>query len=419
MIRSGIREFPASGVTVQRGEVLVPTQIGDNQGRLLSCAAAPLIAGSLLRKGRQVRLAAVPRCAGTDADPDVIVHIAYCPQDNGGTTAIAAITAPADKLAAAVARSAVDEWAAVSGRRMLVAAGSPWCRGALHAADSCRGAALEHAGTGRAVRLLGPLTLPLETVAELASLGATQIASVADAEAGDVVVFPAQGVSDDVRRSAADRGLTVIDATCPLVARAQATAAQVADRGQHLVLIGQPGATATGPISSQAAGHVTIVETAGGTAALQVSDGRRVSYMLQPGMPVEAASNVVSALRSRYPAATSTQPEGLCYAASDRAATIHAVAVGSDLIMVLGDSQSSDARQVGAMAREAGAKVQVIGATSDITPEMIASATTIALAESTSAPAALASQVIAAIGGLGQVSVARRQVSTELATPRR
>ena len=163
-----------------------------------------------------------------------------------------------------------------------------------------------------------------------------------------------------------------------------------------------------------AAGQVTVVETPAGTAAMQVADAQRISYMLQPGLPVEAADGVVSALRSRYPAARSTQPDGLCYAASDRAATVHAVAAGCDLLLVLGDPESADARQLAGLAREAGAKVQLVGAVTDMTPAMLAGVTTVGTAESTSAPAALVADVVAAIGGLGPISVAHRQVSTEM-----
>jgi 4-hydroxy-3-methylbut-2-en-1-yl diphosphate reductase len=409
MIRSGVREIQASGFRVQRGEVLVPTQIGDDVHGQLSCAAAPLVAGSLQRKGRPARLAAVPRCDDPFADGEATLCLATVPQEDGNPAAIAAATAPEDKLAAAMALAAVEEWAAVAGPRTLLAGGSPWCSGALRAA---RASLL--AGSGRAVRLLGPATLAPETAADLTALGAVGVTSLADAEAGDVVIIPAHGVKAEVRAEAAERGLTVIDATCPVIAAAHDTAARIAERGQHLVLIGQQG-PAAGPIAARAAGHATVVETIAGTATMEVTDARRISYMLQPGMPVEAAEPIVTALRSRYPAARGPQPGGLCYAASDRAATVHAVAIGSDVVFALGNAESADARQLAAQAREGGARAQVISAVSDITPAMLAGVTTIGTVESTSAPAGLAAEVIAAIAGLGSLTVARREVSTQLA----
>lgn len=412
-----VREIQAPGVRVQRGEVLVPTLVGDELHGLLSCPSAPLIAGSLVRRGRQVRLAPVPRPTDPLAGGDAIMYLATCPQQDGMTAAIAAVTANGDRLAASFARAAVEEWAAIAGNRVLLAAGSPWCAGALHAANSSRRAAAEHAGSGVAVHLLGPLTLPPEAASEVASLGAEQITSLADTKEGDVVVFPAHGVSAETRAEAAERGLTIVDGTCPLITTAQEIAGRLASRGQHLVLIGQRDAAGTATIAGRAAGHVTIVETAAGTSALNVTDAQRISYMLQPGMPVEVAEGVAGALRSRFPAAQGTAPAGLCYAASDRVASVRAVATGSDLVLIPGDPQSSDARQLSAQAREAGARVQVIGTVQDVTPAMLADVTTIGMAESISAPAGLAGQVIAAIAGLGQLTVARRQVSTDLAGP--
>ena len=126
MIQSGIREFQASGISVERGEVLVPRLLGVDAHGILSCGAAPLVAGSLQRKGCQVRLAPVPRCDDPLGPGDgATLVLATCPQEDGGTVAIAAATAPQDKLAAAHARAAVEEWAAVAGHRTLLAAGSP------------------------------------------------------------------------------------------------------------------------------------------------------------------------------------------------------------------------------------------------------------------------------------------------------
>ena len=82
-------------------------------------------------------------------------------------------------------------------------------------------------------------------------------------------------------------------------------------------------------------------------------------------------------------------------------------------MLVAGDPQSADARQISATARNSGTRVQVISEVADITPAMLAAVRTIGLAESTSAPAGLAAQVLSALSGLGRLSVARRRLSTE------
>ncbi|MFY9887251.1 MAG: hypothetical protein WAK71_02990, partial [Streptosporangiaceae bacterium] len=292
----------------------------------------------------------------------------------------------------------------------------PWCTGALHAAGAARQAASDHHGSGRRVHILAPVAMPAETASALRDLGAVITTSLADVDAGDVVVFPAHGVTADMRAEAARRGATVIDSTCPLVAAAQTAASRTADRGHQLVLIGQPGQASTPSIMSQAPGHVTVVETPAKTAALRVSDSQHVSYLVQPGVTLEAGAPVVSALRSRYPAVRPAVPAEACYAPSDRAGTIYSVALGSDLMLIVGDPQSADTRQISGQARDSGTRIQVISEVADLRPAMLAGVQTIGLAESTSAPAGVASQLMTALGGLGRLTVARRKLSTEKAT---
>jgi 4-hydroxy-3-methylbut-2-en-1-yl diphosphate reductase len=411
--RADIREIQAVGVSVETGAVLVPTHIGDDVAGPLTCAAAPLVAGSLLRRGSRVRMLPVPRTADPLADGDAALYLTTCSGQDGRPVAIAAAARHGDRLSAAHARASVEEWGAVADSRVILLAGSPWCSGAQAAVEISRKTVAEYAGTGRTVRILEPRSLPPDVAAELASLGAVTTSSLADAQPGDVVVFPSHGLGPDLRAEAAERGLIVVDATCPIIADALGAAARLADHGQHLVLIGDKTAAATIPITGSAAGQVTVAETASTVARMRVPDAQRVWYMAQPGMPVEAAGTVVSALRSRYPMARSTQPDGLCYAASDRAAAVRAVAAGSDRLFILGDAQAPDARQIAAQAREAGARVHHIETATDLTPAMVAGASTLGVAQSTSASAGLARAVVAALCGLGRTSVMRRNVSTE------
>jgi 4-hydroxy-3-methylbut-2-enyl diphosphate reductase len=412
MSRQDVREIPVASTGLKRGEVLVPRQIHDPVNGPLNCPAAPLVAGSLVAKGRPNRLAPLPR-SDYPGDADARLFLVTCPREDGGTAAIAAAAPSGDALSASAARGAVEEWAAVSGSRSLLIAGSPWCDGALHGAIAARQAASDGRETGQQVYVLAPAAMPTETAAELADLGAIVTCSLDGVGPGDVVVFPAHGVTAEVRAEATRRGATIVDATCPIVAAAQAAAARTADRGHQLVLVGQPDHAATEPIISQASGRVTIVETPANTAAVAASDSRPISYLVQPGLTLEAAAPIVSALRSRYPAARGAVPAEVCYAPSDRAGTIYSVALGSDLMLVVGDPKSADTRQMCGQARDSGTRVQIIGQVWDIKPAMLVSVQAIGLAESTSAAAGLAAEVVEALSGLGPLTVARRRLSTE------
>jgi 4-hydroxy-3-methylbut-2-en-1-yl diphosphate reductase len=413
MSRSAVREIQVSGIRVGRGEVVVPTQIGDPVHGMLSCHASPLVAGSLQAKGRDVRFAELPSCDSPASEVDATLYLTTCPQQDGTTAAIAAAVAPGDALSAAAARAVVEEWAAASATRTLLLAGSPWCSGALHAASAARQAASEYSGTGRKVHVLAPVAIPPETASELADLGATIASTLADVGPGDAVVLPAHGVPAEVRADAARRGAIVIDATCPMIAAAQMAASRTADRDQQLVLISQPGQASTVSIASQAPRNVTVVESPAKTATLQISDSRQVQYLLQPGLAQEAAAPIIRALRARYPAVKGAVAADDCYAPSDRAGTIYSVALGSDLMLVLGNPDSADTKQMCGQARDSGTHVHVIAEVADIKPAMLSGIQTIGVAESTSAQAGLAAHVLMALSGLGRLSVVRRKLSTE------
>jgi 4-hydroxy-3-methylbut-2-enyl diphosphate reductase len=415
MNRSAVRDFQAPGVMLARGELLVPVQVGDPVRGVLPCPAAPLIAGSLLRRGWAAALGPVPQLddPGSDAG-GAAVFLATCPQRDGSTAALAAAAAPQDRMAAAAASAAVEEWATVIGTRRLLTAASPWCGGARQALEAAQRTVADYAGRGPRVCVYGELAAPPEAAADLVARGAVATDSLDDLARGDVVIFPAHGVPPAVRAAADERGLTVIDATCPLLARAQDQAARIAAHGDDLVLIGHAATRAAAAITGYAPGRASVVETAAGAATLQVTDARRVSYLLQPGSPVETTAAVASSLRSRFPAARAPHPDGFCYAPSDRALGVRSIAAGTDLLLVLGDAETADARQLTVLGRDGGARVQVLSAVTDLTAAMLTGVSVIGLAESTSASTGLAGQVTAALAGLGPLSVVRRQVSSEI-----
>jgi 4-hydroxy-3-methylbut-2-enyl diphosphate reductase len=411
MNRSAVREFPASCAGVTPGAVLVATQLGDQAHSALPSPAAGLVGALLQRKGGQVRYAPVPHYDDpVHNDGGAVLFVATCQQRDGTMAAVAAITAAADRVAAAAARSAIQEWSAVFDTRRLVAAPSPWCDGARQALAMARRAVEGR----RTVHVYGQLAGSQESVSELAERGAVFVSSLAEVPDGGTVIFPAHGVAAQQRAEAEARGLEVIDATCPLVARTHAETTRLAARGDDVVLIGQLSHPVVAGITGAAPGRISVVSTPAGTSGLQVADSRRVSYVLQPGIPVEESTGVTAALRSRFPALRSPHPDGFCYAASDRVETIRAMAADCDVIFVLGSADSPDTRQLSALARSRGARAQVVSELGDVVPATLAGVTAVGVAESTSARPALAAELTWALSGLGPLSVLSRRVSTEI-----
>jgi 4-hydroxy-3-methylbut-2-en-1-yl diphosphate reductase len=408
MSRSSARACLAPGTVVAPGEVLVATEIGDPAHGRLPCPAAPLVGGLLERRGLRVRYAAVPQSGdATQSDDGAALFMTTAVHRDGTSTAIGAAADRVDGLAMAAARGAVEDWSAVTATRRLLGAVSPWCPGARAALERAR----EAVGHGP-VYVYGQLMASPQARAELEKEGAVFTSSLADIPNAGPVLVPAHGLSAEARAAATGRGLELIDATCPLVAGVQAEAHRFAERGDQVVLIGQAGLAVLPAVLGEAPGHAILAETRAGAGAVQVADPRRVSYVLLPGVPVEDTSVATAALRSRFPALHGPDPDGYCYAASDRAETVRTVAASCDMVLVLGAEDDPDTRYLTGLARSSHAKANVIGAVTEILPSWVAGTSAIGLAESTAAPEGLADQVTEALSGLGPLSLARRAVHT-------
>ena len=417
MSRSTARKCLAPGTAVAPGEVLVATEVGDPARGLLPCPAAPLIGGTLARRGVRLRYGPVPRCAdASQADDGAVLFVTSALHSDGGGTAIGAAADAVDGVAVAAARAAVEEWSAVVATRRLLGAVSPWCDGARQALER---AADTVAAAGGPVYIAGELAGTAQALAGLAAAGAVFTSSLSEVPNGATVLIPAHGVPPAMLAEAAERELTVVNATCPLVAGAQEEARRFGERGDQVVLIGQPGSAAVPGIAGQVPGKLLIAATSAGAAGVGAADPRRVSYVLQPGIPVEDATPVMASLRSRFPALRGPDPDRFCYAASDRAETVRAVASACDVVLVLGDENHPDTRQMTGLARGGRAKVHLVAEPGQIVASWLAGITTIGLADTVSAKAGLAGEITAALSGLGQLSVTQRRVTTEITAPDR
>ena len=412
MSRSPARKCLAPGTTVAPGEVMVATEIGDPARGLLPCPAAPLVGGVLERRGLPVRYGPVPHYAeASQSDDGAVLFITSALQGDGEATGIGAAANAVDGLAAAAARAAVEEWSAVVGTHRLLNSSSPWCEGAVRALKQARETVMSADGP---VHVYGWLAADTEASDELAAAGAVFVSSLSEVPDGATLVIPAHGVPPAVLDEAEQRGLRTIDATCPLVAAVQEEAQRFAARGDQVVIIGPRGHAVTAGIAGQAPGQTVTTESPAGVSAVGAADPRRVSYVLQPGIPVEETAPVSAALASRFPALRGPDPGRFCYAASDRKETIRTVAAASDLVLVLGTEDEPDSRLLAGLARAGGAKAHVVDGAGQIEPSWLAGVGTIGLAETVSAGPRLAGQVTMALSGLGPLSVTRRRVSTEI-----
>ncbi|MCS7483835.1 4-hydroxy-3-methylbut-2-enyl diphosphate reductase [Umezawaea endophytica] len=230
---------------------------------------------------------------------------------------------------------------------------------------------------------------------------------------GATVVFSAHGVSPAVRAEAAARGLRVVDATCPLVTKVHAEARRFAGRGDTVVFIGHQGHEETEGTLGEAPGSMVLVQNAADVADLDLPDPEHVSYLTQTTLAVDETTEVIEALRRRFPAARGPGSDDICYATTNRQDALRSILAEADVVLVVGSPNSSNAVRLVELAVRAGTPAHLVDNASDIEPEWIAEAAVIGLTAGASTPAELVDGVISALEDLGPVDVREHRVTEE------
>jgi 4-hydroxy-3-methylbut-2-en-1-yl diphosphate reductase len=253
----------------------------------------------------------------------------------------------------------------------------------------------------------------IHVVADLQARGAVFVDELDAVPQGGPVVFSAHGVSPAVRADAADRGLEVIDATCPLVTKVHAEARRFAARGDTVVLVGHAGHEEVEGTLGEAPDQVVLVQTVDEARQLEVADPARVSYLTQTTLAADEASEIVEALRARFPALRGPASDDICYATTNRQDALKAIAAESDLVLVVGSTNSSNSVRLVELAHRRGTPSYLIDDPRDIHPEWLDGVRVVGLTAGASAPPRLVDAVIAALAQLGPVTVVERAITRE------
>ena len=225
------------------------------------------------------------------------------------------------------------------------------------------------------------------------------------------VVFSAHGVSPAVRTEAAQRGLSVIDGTCPLVSKVHAEARRFAADGYTVAFIGHAGHEEVEGTLGEAPESMVLVQTPQDVAALAAQD--KIAYLMQTTLSVDEAASVAGALRDRFPALRGPGSDDICYATTNRQAAVREVAAATDLVLVAGSKNSSNSVRLVETCERAGTSAYLIDDAADIQLDWLAGVARIGVTAGASAPPAVVSEIVSALSGLGPVSVSERVTTTE------
>jgi 4-hydroxy-3-methylbut-2-enyl diphosphate reductase len=251
-------------------------------------------------------------------------------------------------------------------------------------------------------------------VEDLRGKGAVFVDEVDDAPDGSLLIFSAHGVSQAVRERAKQRGLKVIDATCPLVTKVHLELLRHLKNGDQVVLIGHAGhPEVEGTMGQAPAGSVLLISTPEDVETLVVDDPDKLAYVTQTTLSVDDTAEVIAALRERFPNVQAPKREDICYATSNRQMAVKELADRVDVVLVIGSKNSSNSNRLREVAERSGCRAHLIDGPDDIDAAWLAGNVRIGVTAGASAPEVLVQQVVDFLRSRGADAVGRLAVTEE------
>lgn len=245
-------------------------------------------------------------------------------------------------------------------------------------------------------------------VDSLRARGAVFIEQLDEVPDGSILIFSAHGVSQAVRTKAKSRDLTIFDATCPLVTKVHMEVARASRKGREAILIGHAGhpeVEGTMGQYSNSEGGMYLVESPEDVAHLTVKDENNLCFMTQTTLSVDDTSDIIDALRKRFPKIIGPRKDDICYATTNRQEAVHNLAIQSDVVLVVGSKNSSNSNRLAELAQRIGKPAYLIDTADDIQEQWLKDVKSIGVTAGASAPEVLVQAVIERLRSLGGNSV--------------
>jgi 4-hydroxy-3-methylbut-2-enyl diphosphate reductase len=414
------------------GDLVVASEVRDGS-RVIGCASAPMLAAALRRAGLRVHLGPIvtaglvgkrgrAELAATGAlavDMESAHLAALVPGRPLAVVRAISDTANAPLLRPGVvprgiaalrslraAAPVVARWATVSAdREVVLASPRSFCAGVERAIDIVK-RAIERFGAPVYVRR--QVVHNAHVVAELEAMGAVFVHELDEVPTGARVVLAAHGVAPEVRVQATDRELSVVDATCPLVAKVHQEVRRYAARDQTVLLIGHADHEEVVGTVGEAPARVKVVADEAEAGSVMVDDPSKVAYVMQTTLAVDESERIASVLRSRFPGLHAPRQDDICYATSNRQQALREIASDCDLVLVVGSVNSSNSQRLVEVARRAGSTAYLVDDASDVDLEWLDGVKRVGITAGASAPPRLVDDLVAAIGGMGNVEISER-----------
>ena len=262
-------------------------------------------------------------------------------------------------------------------------------------------------------------------VNSLRERGAVFIEEISEVPDNTILIFSAHGVSQAVRAEAKARNLTMLfDATCPLVTKVHMEVARASRKGTEAILIGHAGhpeVEGTMGQYSNPEGGMYLVESPEDVWKLQVKNEANLCFMTQTTLSVDDTSDIIDALRERFPQIIGQRKDDICYATTNRQEAVRNLAAEAEVVLVVGSKNSSNSNRLAELAQRAGIPAFLIDSAEDIREEWLDGVNCIGVTAGASAPDILVQEVIKrlqALGGEGSVEMQGREENIVFEVPK-
>jgi 4-hydroxy-3-methylbut-2-en-1-yl diphosphate reductase len=233
----------------------------------------------------------------------------------------------------------------------------------------------------------------MHVVRDLEARGAVFVDEETEVPEGATVVFSAHGVAPSVHANAGARRLTTIDATCPLVTKVHVQARRYAADGYTVLLIGHAGHEEVVGTIGEAPDSIVVVESLEAAEELTFPTGTRLAYVTQTTLSVDETSEIISALRRRFPEIYAPKKEDICYATSNRQWAVKEMLAEVDLLLVIGSRNSSNSNRLVEVARAGGVESHLIDDDTEIDASWLDGVQVVGITSGASAPEKLVQRV--------------------------
>jgi 4-hydroxy-3-methylbut-2-en-1-yl diphosphate reductase len=247
---------------------------------------------------------------------------------------------------------------------------------------------------GRPVYVRKEIVHNRHVVTGLGERGAVFVESLDEVPPGAVVIFSAHGVSPVVRRAASERGLKVIDATCPLVTKVHIEVIRYVRENYTIVLIGHRNHDEVIGTVGEAPGAIRVISSVQDVDSVEVEDPQRVVYLTQTTLGIDDTAEIVARLKQRFPAIQGPAAQDICYATENRQAAVKLAAPQADVILVVGAGNSSNSNRLVEVARRAGAEAHLISCAAELDPQWLQGRRHLGITAGASTPDFLVEQVV-------------------------